>query len=682
METKRLVIVVLLSMAVVFLWSYAASFIRQRHPEWYEQKAPVATTQPVEQGPATAAGNVATTTQPGGVGVGGLQVAGQGEASTVTLGDTQYQPGPGYKPFPIGVTLTSQGAAIQTVTLNHFKEQVKGKEPYVFQRPYEQVPAAFSHALATRSVTVNGVTTDLAGVNWNRTATTENSAQYAVNLQGATGQPSLTVAKQYQVKPANDPSKGYELVLTYSFKNPTNEPVKVKTVFNGPNVPHVEIQGRDIPEAVVGHNDEQYVTLQHHPTSSFAPDKPAMDLRSNKGQPFLWSGFINAYFEGIVRPEVKDGKTPSLADVKAQAVGPKQADGREPVVMSFETAELTVPAGQEVSVPFHVYFGPRWRDVLNSDYYSQFPLNYDKTLVLTGGLCGFCTFQWLINLLVWMLKGFHFVLRDWGLAIIALVVVVRLLLHPITKKSQISMSKMSKMGPEMERLKQKYGDNKDELNKAMMQFYKEQGVTPILGCLPMLLQMPIWIALWTSLQSTFELRHASFLWGFTWIKDLAQPDQLIPFSHSINLFLFTLSAINLLPILLGVVFYLQQKMTPKPAAMTPEQEQQQKMMQWMSLLFPLLLYTGPSGLNLYILTSTAIGIWESKRVRDHIQAQEEAEKAGKVIIDAKATRASRRHAREERTEAPKATGLAGLFARLQAKAEEMRGEMEKKGRRQ
>jgi YidC/Oxa1 family membrane protein insertase len=95
-----------------------------------------------------------------------------------------------------------------------------------------------------------------------------------------------------------------------------------------------------------------------------------------------------------------------------------------------------------------------------------------------------------------MLKFFHMIFRDWGLAIIALVCVVRVLLHPITKKSQVSMMKMGKMGPEMERLKKKYGDDKDGLNKAMMQFYKEQGATPILGCLPMFLQMPIWIALY------------------------------------------------------------------------------------------------------------------------------------------------------------------------------------------
>src|SRR5205085_131573 len=138
---------------------------------------------------------------------------------------------------------------------------------------------------------------------------------------------------------------------------------------------------------------------------------------------------------------------------------------------------------------------------------------YNGTLTTNMSSCGtHCAFGWMIDLLYGLLFFFHAITRDWGLAIIGLVILVRLLLHPITKRSTISMQKMGKMGPEVERLKKKYGDNKDELNKAMMQVYKEQGVGPFLGCLPMFLQMPIWIALYTSLQNTFELRQAPFLW--------------------------------------------------------------------------------------------------------------------------------------------------------------------------
>ena len=165
-------------------------------------------------------------------------------------------------------------------------------------------------------------------------------------------------------------------------------------------------------------------------------------------------------------------------------------------------------------------------------------------------MCGFCTFPWLIQGLVYILGFFHLIFRDWGLAIICLVLCVRACLHPITKRSQVQMMKMGKLSPEVEKLKKKYTDKPDELNREMMKLYKEQGGA-ILGCLPLFLQTPIWIALWSALQSTFELRQAPFLYGLTWIHDLAKPDRLIDFGHAIPIpLIFTtwhVSAINILP---------------------------------------------------------------------------------------------------------------------------------------
>jgi len=238
------------------------------------------------------------------------------------------------------------------------------------------------------------------------------------------------------------------------------------------------------------------------------------------------------------------------------------------------------------------------------------------------------------------------------------------------------------MGPEMEALRKKYGDNKEELSKAMMQFYKEQGIGPYLGCLPMFLQMPIWIALWSALNSTFELRQAPFLWGFTWIHDLSKPDNLIALPRPITVLGFLhITGLNILPLLLAVVFYFQMKMQPKPASMTKEQEQQQKIMMWMMpVLFPVMLYSGPSGLNLYILASTITGIIESKVVRDHIKKREEAEKAGRVIVDAGKKfggGGAGAGSKKGPPDAPRG-GLTGWLAGLQEKAEQLRREADRK----
>jgi YidC/Oxa1 family membrane protein insertase len=219
-----------------------------------------------------------------------------------------------------------------------------------------------------------------------------------------------------------------------------------------------------------------------------------------------------------------------------------------------------------------VFFGPKKRALLRSEYYAAPLIAYDTTLVMPG-MCAFCTFQWLVNGLYYLLWFFERIFRDWGLAIICLVLIVRALLHPITKRAQINMSKMSKMGPEIERLKKKHGDNKDELNKAMMQFYRQQGATPILGCLPMFLQMPIWIALYSALQSTFELRQSPFLWGLTWIDDLAHADRAIYFPNApVKFWFIHFDAINILPLILGVVSFIQAKImqAQQPPATTPE----------------------------------------------------------------------------------------------------------------
>jgi YidC/Oxa1 family membrane protein insertase len=248
------------------------------------------------------------------------------------------------------------------------------------------------------------------------------------------------------------------------------------------------------------------------------------------------------------------------------------------------------------------------------------------------------------------------------------------------------MSKMGKMGPEIERLKKKYGDNKDELNKAMMQFYKQQGATPIFGCLPMFLQMPIWIALYSALQSTFELRQAPFLWGFTWIKDLAHPDRAIYFPNNpVNIWFIHFDAINILPIIMGVVSFMQAKImqSQQPPATTPEQETQKKMMVWMSLLLPVFLYNGPSGLNLYIITSTSLGMWESHIVRKHIKEREAAEKAGVVIVDGppKDDRPPTGGVRRKQPQPDKPSGgLGGWITRLQEKAEQMQKEQTRRGK--
>jgi YidC/Oxa1 family membrane protein insertase len=697
-ETKRLIVGMALAMAVVVGWQFFVPYLYKKMG-WAMPgtNQPSAQTQPAT-GPSSTtqyAGVESGAGPTSGPAAGGLRVVGETGAPRATaVGSAAVKD----STFALQLSVDPHGAGINSVVLNDFKHSARGQEVYSFQEPYAGHEAQ-SRPLGTRWVSVNGQSVDLSNVPWKLVDSTDPAvATYTVDLP-----PSLQLRKTFRVFPrkggARDGAGGYEVLVEYGFRNTSAADVKVKTAFNGPTLPPPEVMRGPDRQFVGGYLDSGN-TIAVHAThvEDFTPDAPNKDLSADKDKlPFVWAGAASVYFQALVLPDPAVVGTPNnpLQTVRAEGIDVRketEAAHRE-IATVFETKELTVPANGELVVPLNVYFGPKWRNVLTNAWYTAFPRAYNQTLVIASGMCAICTFEPLINLLVLMLGGFHYITRDWGLAIICLVVLVRTLLHPITKRSQVSMMKMGKMGPQMEALKKKYGDDKEALSKAMWEFQKSQGITPILGCLPMFLQMPIWIALWSSLQTTFELRQSPFLWGFTWIKDLSKPDHLYEFAHPFKLFFgIQFDGINVLPILLGVVFFIQQKLQPKPPAATPEQAQQQKMMQWMSLLFPLFLYSGPSGLNLYIFTSTTIGIIESKRIRKHIKEREEAEKEGKVIIDAPPTRGSKRKRDDDEgplglgrggapPKKPAPTGWLGKkLAELTEKAEQIKREADRKTR--
>ena len=692
-ETKRLIIGMVLAMAVVIGWQYGIDWL-YKYKGW-ERYPSQAATQPAPP-PATAPTTQFATTGPStgpatSPAQGGLRVVATQPAHPITLGSAAHR-NPDYA---LELSIDPVGAGIRSIVLNDFKQSADKPDLYRFQEPYGGFERQ-SRALGTRSVTVNGQTLDLSNVPWRLVEDDDPAAAtYVVDIE-----PSLQVRKTFRVFQRNSADRkgaaGFETRVEYAFKNLTGADLKVKTAFNGAILPPPEVRSGPDRQVVGGYRSGNAGLAVHaHLVEAFDHESPTIDLtKDSDGLPVLWAGAASVYFEGLVVPvDAKGNAANYISAIRAEGldVGEDTPGPNRKIATVFETAELTVPANGELSLPVDAYFGPKWRNVLKDPYYVAFPRAFHQTLVIASGWCAICTFDWLINVLVFMLGMFHKVTRDWGVAIILLVILVRSLLHPITKRSQISMMKMGKMGPQMEALKKKYGDDKEALSKAMWEFQKSQGMTPILGCLPMFLQMPIWIALWSALQTTFELRQAPFLWGFTWIDDLSKPDHLIAFTQPIPLFFgWSIDGVNLLPFLLAAVFWVQQKVTPKPPAMTPEQEQQQKMMQWMTLLFPLFLYNGPAGLNLYILTSTSIGIIESHIIRKHIREREELEKGERVIVDAKPTRGSKRRrdddggplAKPRGGEPPKTptSWLGRKIAELQEKAEQVRREAEKKAR--
>ncbi len=691
MDTKRLIPLMIVVMAVAIGWQYFIGYLYKINPQWKQPGQEIAATQPAEvsqpgqttsptAAPTLQVGTTFPSTLPSTLPVGtvalppapvappGLQVGDADvETSVPTTGFAIGSMLPNDPTFSMGLRINPIGAGLDEVVLNAYKPPVKqATGAYTFQQPYLGMEDV-TRPLATRQVVVNGQVIDLSRVTWIPLSTNATSATFGVVINDARGVALLNVRKNFEVFPTTAPGMGYEMVVKQTFENLTAAPVTVRTTFNGPNTPPRELEHGYDRQVITGYESSGRVLLGHRTVEEFGKDAPSYELKNDKnGHPIVWGGQGSVYFNAIVLPTpITQGSiVPTyISRVTASAINPDSAPETRKIAMTFETGDLTIAPASNVSIPVTVFFGPKKRSLLKSDYYALAPRNYDETLLLTGG-CTMCTFQSVVDVLVWLLDKFHTLTRDWGLAIIMLVCLVRILLHPITKKSTINMQKMTKLGPEAERLKKKYGDNKEELNRQMMQLYKSQGFAPVLGCLPMFLQMPIWIALYSSLQSTFELRQQPFLYGLTWINDLAKPDHLIEFDTSYVLPLgIVFSGINLLPFLLAVVFWMQVKLQPKAPNPTPEQAQQQKMMQWITLLFPIFLYSGPSGLNIYILTSTTIGIIEAKIIRDHIKKREELEKEV-VIVDGPTPKYDKAP--------PKTKGkLAQWIESLQAKAEQM-----------
>lgn len=217
-----------------------------------------------------------------------------------------------------------------------------------------------------------------------------------------------------------------------------------------------------------------------------------------------------------------------------------------------------------------------------------------------------------------LMKFFYQLTHSWAFSIILLTVALRIMMYPLNAWSSKSMVKMQQIGPEVASIQEKYKKNPKQAQLEIMNLYRERGVNPASGCLPMLIQMPFLIGMFDLLKSTFELRGASFIPG--WIDDLAAPDVLFTWQTPI---FFIGNQFHLLPIILGLVMFLQQRfMSPLPKdtnQLTDQQRQQRAMGTIMSVVFTLMFYNFPSGLNLYWLSSMLLGIlqqwWTTRRMK-------------------------------------------------------------------
>jgi YidC/Oxa1 family membrane protein insertase len=212
----------------------------------------------------------------------------------------------------------------------------------------------------------------------------------------------------------------------------------------------------------------------------------------------------------------------------------------------------------------------------------------------------FGMWRWVCYPMVWLLNLFHSWVPSFGIGIILLTIFVRLVFWPLTHKSTISMRRMSEIQPKMKEIREKFKDNPQRLQQETWALYRDNKVNPMASCLPMLVQIPVFIALFTVLRSAVELRYASFLW----IADLSEPENLFPG-------IFPFGGLNILPILMAVTMGLQSALTPS----TGDKQQQRMMMIMMPIMMLVMFYSFPSALSLYWTLSQVLSIIQMWYIR-------------------------------------------------------------------
>lgn len=236
---------------------------------------------------------------------------------------------------------------------------------------------------------------------------------------------------------------------------------------------------------------------------------------------------------------------------------------------------LRLPLDGQLDVTFNMFRGPKQMEALRA-------MGRDLESAIDYGAVA-NLFGFFSRILLYVMRALHGLVADWGLAIVLLTFLVKLVLYPLTAKSMKSMNEMRLLQPEVDKLKLKYGDDKEKMNIAVMQLYQQHKVNPLGGCLPMLIQMPIWFALYATLQTSVELYHEPFLW----LQDLTQYDPYY-----------------ILPLAMGASSFIMQKISPQPADNT-----QAKMLLYvMPIFFTVIMLKLPSGLTLYILVNNVLSI--------------------------------------------------------------------------
>ena len=413
------------------------------------------------------------------------------------------------------------------------------------------------------------------------------------------GTPEVAITKTYRLFKGAD---GFEVELR--FESPVEERTLVYKLLGPHGIP---IEGewytgtfRDVFFGQIEGNDVTIVT------------KAAADI-VKKSEPFQtlpikFAGVENQYFAAFVEPSPLPRSPEDRWDSEARATvvhQDPQAPQKADVAVEITSKPFKVGPNVPVVHTYKIFTGPKTAEAL-APYGATKLASYRKnqwfgipfagwmaTTVITPML------DFMYNATAWVAQRFGGHAGNYGVAIILLTLTVRLFMFPIGRKQAMAAKKMQDLQPLLKEIQEKYKDDKEQQTRETWALYKRYKVNPLGGCLPALIQLPIFVGLWQALNNSVHLRHASFLY----IENLAAPDMLfhMPFELPLVGHYF-----NLLPFLVVALMLVQTKLFSPPAT-TPEMEQQQKMMKYMMVFMAFMFYKVPSGLGIYFITSS---LWQ------------------------------------------------------------------------
>jgi len=338
----------------------------------------------------------------------------------------------------------------------------------------------------------------------------------------------------------------------------------------------------------------EFENVGHFLGNMFSRAKPSEEIHArNLG----WAGVSSQFYTIIVEP-LQTADVPVWAsafeikgDLSDKGSSKDKAHG---IQTAIGLPELSLPAGESHTSSYEIYIGPK-------EYAKLKALGDDRTLVMNydgipifGWLLGWAIkplAAFLIKALVWM-KG---VVGQYGFAIILITIMIRIVIWPVYAKSTRTMKRMSKLTPKMKELKEKYKDDPTRMNQETMQLYRDYKINPAGGCLPMFIQMPVFLGFYRMLFNAVELRHQSFLW----VEDLSMPDTLFQIPWIDKPF-------NLLPLLMAVTMVIQMQITPKSG-----DKAQQRIFMFMPVFFLFICYNFASALALYWTTQNIFSIGQT-----------------------------------------------------------------------